>query len=96
LDLLRDATLLDGDYDRDGDVDSLDYAAWRNSFGSTGLNLWPDGNRNGTVDAADYVVWRKAAQLANGAVISSGAVPESPAVVYLLGAVQFWLWRRAV
>ena len=96
LDLLRDATLVAGDYDRDGDVDSLDYVAWKNSFGSTGPNLWPDGNRNGTVDAADYVIWRKAAQLASGALISSGAVPERSAVVYLLGAVQFWFWCRAV
>ena len=95
LDLLRDATLLNGDYDRDSDVDSHDYFAWKSSFGLTGPSLWSDGNRDGIVDAADYVLWRKAAQIGGGAPISLNAVPEPSVVTYLLCAIQvFCCWRR--
>lgn len=46
-----------GDYDFDGLVGTLDYNAWRESFGST-TGSEADGNQNGTVDGADYVIWR--------------------------------------
>ena len=49
----------EGDYDRDGDVDTNDYDAWKTAFGSM-TQLAADGNEDGVVDAADYVVWRKA------------------------------------
>ena len=49
----------EGDYDRDGDVDTSDYGAWKTAFGSM-TQLAADGNEDGVVDAADYVVWRKA------------------------------------
>ena len=47
-----------GDYDFDGDVDSHDYAAWRDAYGQAGEFLAADGNADGVVDAADYTVWR--------------------------------------
>lgn len=46
-----------GDYDRDGLVETSDYAIWRNSLGSR-TNLAADGNGNGIVDQADFMVWR--------------------------------------
>jgi ELWxxDGT repeat protein len=50
---------LTGDYNFDGDVDSLDYTAWKGSFGSQVVPFaGADGNGNGVIDAADYTVWR--------------------------------------
>lgn len=45
-----------GDYDSDGDVDSVDYAFWRATVASNFAVT--DGNQNGIVDSADYVIWR--------------------------------------
>ena len=47
-----------GDFNRDGRVDTTDYAVWHTSFGSTSATP-ADASGNGIVDAADYVVWRK-------------------------------------
>lgn len=77
--------LLAGDYDADGQVNSADYNAWRNAFGTTGTGLLADGNKNGVVDAADYVIWRdnQGASVLSGA---GAAVPE-PQAASLLGLV---------
>jgi hypothetical protein len=93
LDLLRDATLVAGDYNRDNVVDSLDYLAWRSNFGATGPNLWSDGNRNGTVDAADYVIWQRAAQSVGDAASRLNVVPEPSTVACLLFSLPI-LCRR--
>ena len=55
--------LMVGDFNQDGRVDTGDYSAWRNAFGSTS-HLAADASGNGHVDAADYVVWRKALRAA--------------------------------
>jgi len=53
-----------GDYNGDGKIDLLDFAALQNCF--TGPNgttrtacFWTDYNQDGVVDAADYLVWRR-------------------------------------
>lgn len=60
-----------GDYHRDGAVDSLDFNAWKSTFGSD-EELAADGNGNNLIDAADYIVWRKRL----GSTLGSGAAGE--------------------
>jgi hypothetical protein len=89
-----------GDYYRDGIVNSLDYEAWRTTFGQTGPNLAADGNGNGVVDGADYVVWRK--YLGTSVLTGAGsgavsAVPEPAAAWYAIQLVTIaWLIARAL
>jgi hypothetical protein len=65
--VVASGTVVAGDYNRDGLVNSLDYQVWRSAFGLVGANLPADGNRNGIVDTADYVVWRKSVGNSAGA-----------------------------
>ena len=92
---------LAGDYNRDGVVNSADYAVWRQFVGvNTRTNsIFPiasaDGNLNGIVDAADYLIWRKhvgagSASDAN----ASGAVPEPAGMLLRLCAVVSLLCLR--
>ncbi|QDV75091.1 hypothetical protein [Botrimarina mediterranea] len=46
-----------GDYYLDGEVDALDFTAWRTDYGTIGVSS-ADGNLDGVVDAADYTIWR--------------------------------------
>src|SRR5262249_54844437 len=48
-------TLIPGDYNADGVVDTADYTVWHDSFGSN--EAAADGNRNGVIDAGDYTIW---------------------------------------
>jgi enterochelin esterase-like enzyme len=73
----------EGDYDRDGDADTADYAAWTRNFGTP--QPAADGNHDNSVDAADYVLWRKLNNPPTGAggnapaatsVTLSAAIPE--------------------
>lgn len=66
-----------GDYDRNGVVDSSDYGVWRTTFGST-ADLRANGNSNTSIDAGDYVLWRKnvaTPAAASGAATSLVAAP---------------------
>ncbi|MCA9185924.1 MAG: hypothetical protein R3E01_36620 [Pirellulaceae bacterium] len=54
---LATATIVEGDYNRNGIVDAADYTVWKDAFGST-INLDADGNKNGVIDAADYTIWK--------------------------------------
>jgi hypothetical protein len=47
---------LEGDYNRDGAVDAIDYTLWSDTRGST-TNLAADGDHNGVVDLGDHAVW---------------------------------------
>jgi hypothetical protein len=92
-----------GDYNSDGTVNALDYAVWRQSFGST-TSLNADGDLDGIVDAADYVVWRSnfghslpgaGSAVGGGASLSLSAVPEPAAAILLLTAGCAVLTARA-
>ena len=51
------AVAVAGDYNRDGAVNAIDYAVWRETLGSTTM-LDADGNGNGVIDQGDYDTWR--------------------------------------
>ena len=51
--MLYGATVLAGDYSRNGAVDAADFVLWRKSLGQTGSALPSDGNRNGSIEAGD-------------------------------------------
>ncbi len=76
-----------GDYNSDGQVDAMDYDAWKLAFGAIGGAS--DGNSDGVVDAADYTVWRN--NLGAGSAGSGGvaAVPE-PASAVAIALMVSW------
>jgi len=54
-----DTPYVDGDYNRNGTVDSADYVLWRKTLGSTGtMFTGADGDGDGVVGPGDYAVWR--------------------------------------
>lgn len=57
--LVEGFVTLPGDYDRNLEVNSDDYALWREFYGRqvTAFSN-ADGNGDGLIDAADYAVWR--------------------------------------
>jgi autotransporter-associated beta strand protein len=70
-----------GDYNRDGIVDTADYALWRNSVGSATLPN-RDPSNVGPISQADYNTWRQhfgQSVLGSGSGLLEGSVPE-PAV----------------
>ena len=83
-----------GDFNRDGQVDSADYVVWRKMMGQTGASLAADGNGNYVVDAGDLDTWRANYGRSVSAGAGSGfemeaAVPEPAGVVLLmLGAIM--------
>ncbi|MCC7474311.1 MAG: hypothetical protein IT425_02855 [Pirellulales bacterium] len=77
----RIISILEGDYNRDGIVDSADYTVWRHSFGNAVATPGDgaDGNRNGSIDLGDYQFWRERFGNVAGAGMGSAAalaVPE--------------------
>lgn len=52
--------MLQGDYNRDGVVNAVDYVTWRDTYGETvaSAGLGADGNGDGTIDEGDLAVWR--------------------------------------
>ena len=95
------ATIL-GDYDRNGRVDTSDYAVWRKTLNSR-TNLIADGNNNGIVDNDDYTIWRRnfgndAAGSASGTALgapflASGGIPEPASAGLLLSALALHFLR---
>jgi hypothetical protein len=80
-----------GDFNLDGDVDGVDYTAWRSDYGMSGYSD-ADGNRDGSIDAADYVVWRD--NLPTTSVANPAAnVPEPTSFVHCLFALVCLLPR---
>jgi Dockerin type I domain len=83
-----------GDFNADGEVDSLDYDFWRQEFGST-LASTADANGDGVVDAADYTIWRDNVSSGLGAVGQAISVPEHTTIVtfaFLIGTYSFFRW----
>lgn len=77
LDALFSVQFAAGDFDRDGDVDRQDLAAWEGGFGTASAALVGDGDadEDGDVDGRDFLLWQ-ASFAATGAAATSTAVPE--------------------
>ena len=90
--------LIPGDFNSDGDVNTLDYDAWVTAYGTSVTNPGDgaDGNQDGVVDAADYTVWRDNFT-APASLQVAVAVPEpsSLTMMSLFGATfAFCGWMR--
>ncbi len=84
--LVPGLSVLPGDYDRDTDVDAVDYALWRSSYGRQVTPFSSaDGNGDGVIDAADYTVWRD--NVPGVVEMSASAAPEPAAMLLLLGGL---------
>ena len=84
-------TILPGDFNGDGLVNTSDYAVWRAQNGRTGMGYAADGNLDGVVDQSDYEYWRARfgnASLDLGGATSSLPLPE-PSAEHLLTLVTF-------
>jgi hypothetical protein len=80
-----------GDFNRDQQVDDLDYQLWKSEFGSTNSPA-VDGNGNGVVDAADYTIWRNHVGLGAGSWAAGDGVPEPTSLWFTLCSVWvLWL-----
>lgn len=82
------STMNAGDYDDDGNVNSIDFGRWRATYGLSAV-LDADGNHDGLVDAADYVIWRDATTPQQAATV---VVPE-PATMYMVALLLVPCWR---
>jgi hypothetical protein len=81
-----------GDFDADGDVDTVDLDAWENNFGATGATLaMGDADGDADVDGSDFLVWQQNL----GAGPPAAAVPEpAGAVTIALAAIAMLQVRR--
>jgi GH18 family chitinase len=76
-----------GDFNRDGVVDSRDYVVWRNSAGQTGASLAADANGNYQIDAGDLATWRRnfgQAVFASGSGLGEAAGVPEPGILGLV------------
>jgi T5SS/PEP-CTERM-associated repeat protein len=93
------ATVLEADFDEDGDVDGADLLRWRNNFGliSGALHTQGDANRDAVVDGADFLVWQRQIGHGTSSLAAEAVIPEPAAVS--LGIAGFfalaWSRRRA-
>lgn len=93
--LAIDFTLLPlvGDYDANGLVETADYDAWSEAYGSTAApaGSGADGNGDGVVDAADYTVWRDAY---DSAAPATATIPEPSAGLIAAAVVACGITHR--
>jgi hypothetical protein len=93
--ILPPTRTLQGDFNQDGNVDSLDYLVWRNTLGQSGTNLVADGNGNTVVDAGDLDVWRAHFGMSVTGAGAGAAVPEAGAIGLLIcAAFAGMIWKR--
>jgi hypothetical protein len=90
------ATLLPGDFNRNGEVDAADYSLWRISQDESGPDLPADANHDLIVDLADYQIWRANFGTTSGSTTAfdTGAVPEPAGGVLALLAGLMLLGSR--
>jgi fibronectin-binding autotransporter adhesin len=74
--------VLQGDFDANNVVNSLDLDVWKAAFG---VNATGDADFDGDSDGADFMIWQLNLGQTNPAVAATGAVPE-PGACTLAGA----------
>ena len=74
----------DADFDRDGDVDGADLAAWRGAYGK---NSAGDTDSDGDTDGADFLTWQR--QFTGAGALSQSLVVPEPSVSLLFGIAVF-------
>jgi hypothetical protein len=77
-----------GDYNGDSIVNSVDYTIWRNTRGKSGPGLAADGNNNYSIDRGDYTIWKSSfgpGGAGQGGTMST-LVPEPNTAIYLFAA----------
>ncbi len=86
--------ILDGDADRDGDVDGFDFLTWQQNAGRSGD--WSDGDFNATafVDSTDRALWEANYGMIATLSASSAAVPEPTTSALALAALCLAMSRR--
>lgn len=94
-----------GDFNNDRFVDSADYSAWQQAYGTVGVSP-ADGNHDNIVDTADFLIWRRAmSTIGVGSGVGQGqsysqAVPEpAQAQLAIIAAVALFAtgaWRGAL
>lgn len=97
--MLTGKTILAGDYNGDGIVDSADYILWRNTDGeSVATSTGADGDGDGIIDQGDFDIWRAnfgRAATAGGSSQGTAAVPEPIALSLAFVALTAVAARRA-
>ena len=92
LKILREATTVAGDYNKNGMVDAADYVVWRDRLGQTGPGLAADGDGDGVVDGGDYDVWKLNFGTADGGL--ADAIPEPASLCILCSSLLIVLSSR--
>ncbi|MGI9458237.1 MAG: DUF7453 family protein [Aeoliella sp.] len=83
-------SMLAGDFNGDGIVDSKDYTVWRNNLGAGDEStLMGNGDDMNGVDIGDYNLWVSQFGMTSSSVLRSADVPEpSGFILLLIGAVR--------
>lgn len=94
--LVVDDLLLAGDYNRDGTVDAIDYAVWRNSYGAVvaTLGVGADGNQNGVIDSADFTIWRDNFDAGSSATVSVSVLEPTSLSLFVFSVLGLYHSRR--
>lgn len=71
-------TLPPGDFNMDGHVDAVDFAAWHDGFGTTAGATRADGDADGDadVDGNDFLLWQQNLNMGTSSIGCQTAVPE--------------------
>jgi hypothetical protein len=79
-----------GDYDADGDVDTIDFSVWRMAYG---VNAAGDADGDGDTDGNDFILMQRFAKDFVPAVAAVSSIPE-PATLALAALAALMGWRR--
>jgi hypothetical protein len=92
------ASIVPGDYNHNGIVDTADYTIWRDTLGST-TDLRANGDDTGAsagkIDQADYAIWKSNFGSHSGSGSSSNSAVPEPATMWMLVAGILTIYYRA-